>query len=78
MAGYLGIPGLLLYLGALISLAAARWKNLTELEPMVLAVSGVMIVYLMSACFGNPMFNTFPFFWMFYGLAAGPLFMHLE
>ena len=73
VAGYLGIPGLLLYLGALLSLAVRRWKSITVLEPTVLAVSGVMIVYLFSAYFGNPVFNTFPFFWIYYGLTAGPL-----
>ena len=78
VAGYLGIPGLVLYLSALISLAVNRWKSITVLDPMFLAISGVLIVYLFSACFGNPVFNTFPFYWMFYGLTAGPMFSQLE
>jgi hypothetical protein len=70
IAGYLGIPGLLLYLGALVTLAVHHWKRIRELDPMVLAVSGATVVYLFSACFGNPVYNTAPYYWMFLGLTT--------
>lgn len=68
IAGYLGIPGLILYLTALLSIFVHHWKKIKELSPMTLAVSGAVVAYLISACFGNPVFNTYPFFWMFLGL----------
>lgn len=70
IAGYLGIPGLLMYLGALVTLARDHWKRIRALSPMVLAVSGVTVAYLISACFGNPVFNTAPCFWMFLGMTT--------
>ena len=70
MAGFLGIPGLVLYLAALFTLAIHHWKHIRELDPLVVAVSGVTVVYLFSACFGNPVFNTAPYFWMFLGLTT--------
>ncbi len=70
IAGYLGIPGLILYLAALISIFVHHWKKIKKLSPMTLAVSGPVVAYLISACFGNPVFNTYPFFWMFLGLTV--------
>lgn len=70
IAGFLGIPALLMYLGALVTLARHHWKAIRRLSPMVLCVAGVTVVYLFSACFGNPLFNTVPYFWMFYGLTT--------
>ena len=70
IAGYHGIPALIFYLSALITLAVHHWKRLKELDPLVVAVAGVTVGYLFSACFGNPVFNTVPFFWMFLGLTT--------
>ena len=70
IAGYLGIPALLMYLGALLTLARDHWKRIRELSPMVVAVSGATVAYLISACFGNPVFNTAPYFWMFLGMTT--------
>lgn len=70
IAGYLGIPGLILYLTVLLSIFVHHWKKIKQLSPMTLAVSGAVVAYLISACFGNPVFNTYPFFWMFLGLTV--------
>ncbi len=70
LAGYLGIPALILYICALLSLARCQWRRLKTLDPLVLAVSGCTVGYLFSACFGNPVYNTAPFFWMFLGLTT--------
>ena len=70
-AGMLGIPGLLLYLAGILSLLVCGWKRFRKLEPMTIAVLGVALTYLISALFGNPTFNTAPFFWLFLGMSAG-------
>ncbi len=70
MAGYTGIPSLLFYLSALGSLAVYNWKRLKKLDPVVIACSGVVVTYLVSSFFGNPISNTVVYFWMFLGLIA--------
>ncbi len=70
IAGYLGIPALLLYLAALISLVIRQWKNLKRLAPLTLAASGITAAYLVSAFVGNPVFNTAPYYWIFLGFAT--------
>ena len=70
MAGYLGIPALLLYLAALVTLAVKQWKRLKRLDPLVAIAAGGTVAYLVSAFVGNPVFNTAPFFWMFLGLTT--------
>lgn len=70
IAGYLGIPALLLYLGALLTLMAHQWKRIRELDSTVLVSAGVTVTYLFSAFFGNPVYNTAPYFWLFLGLTT--------
>lgn len=70
IAGYLGIPALLLYLAGLCTLAWHHVRHVKELTPMVLVSSGISIAYLISAIFGNPVYNTAPYFWLFLGLTA--------
>ncbi len=70
VAGYLGIPALVLYLAALITLIVHQWRRLRRLRPTTLAAAGMTAAYLMSAFVGNSVFNTAPYFWLFLGLAA--------
>lgn len=70
IGAFLGIPGLVLYLGALISMCSHHWTKIKELSPLTLAASGGALVYLFSAFFGNPVFCTMPFFWIFLGFTA--------
>lgn len=70
IAGFLGIPALLLYLGALFTLARRQWKRSRELPPMVLVAAGMAAAYLISAFVGNPIFNTAPYLWLFLGLST--------
>ncbi len=70
IAGYLGVPGLILYLSALVALAVHQWNRLRKLEPFVLASAGVTVAYLISASFGNPVYNTAPYYWMFLGMTT--------
>ena len=64
---YLGIPGLFFYLAALLGIGINRWKKLRVLSPMQVVAGGCVVTYLISACFGNTMFYTTPYFWMFLG-----------
>ena len=70
LAGYTGIPSLIFYLAALILLAIHHWNRLKELDSMVIVASAMVVTYLFSSFFGNPIFYTAPYFWMFLGLIA--------
>ena len=71
IAGYLGIPALLLYLAGLVTLALHQWRRLKRLSPMVIVASGMTVAYLISAVVGNPVYNTAPYFWLTLGLTTG-------
>lgn len=66
---FIGIPGLIMYLSALFSFAWHHFKNIRELDPMVIATSSVTLTYLISSCFGNPVFSTAIYFYLFFGLS---------
>lgn len=70
MAGYTGIPSLIFYLSALMTLAIYHWKKLKELKPMVIATAGVTVAYLISSFVGMPIFNTNCYLWLFLGLTT--------
>lgn len=70
-AGFLGIPALLMYLAALITLFIHQWKNLPKLHEGTIIAAGAVVAYLFSALFGNTMFYTTPYFFMLLGFAAG-------
>jgi len=71
IAGYLGIPALVLYLAALMTLAVNRMRRLKKLSPMVIVACGMTAAYLISAFVGNPVYNSAPYFWLFLGLTTG-------
>ena len=66
---FTGIPGLIMYLCALFSFAWHHFKNIRKLDPMVIATSSVTLTYLISSCFGNPIFSTAIYFYLFLGLS---------
>lgn len=75
ITGFLGFPGLFIYLGSLITLCINKFKKIKEVPISILCTGTVLIVYLASSCFGNPVFNTYPYYWLFFGLTSGsPLF----
>lgn len=71
ITGFLGFPAIIMYLSALVTLLIHQLKRFKELSPLVMAAAGMAISYLISACFGNPMFNTYPYFWIVLGLSCG-------
>ena len=70
IAAYTGIPGFVLYLLAIVSLAVHHLKRLKMLDAMVLTASGAAFAYMASAFVGVPVFNTEPYFWLFLGLVT--------
>ena len=68
---FLGIPGLLFYLAALISLFIRQWIHMRKLDDTTLIAAGCVIAYLVSSMFGNTMFYTVPYFYMFLAFASG-------
>lgn len=70
-AAYLGIPGLILYLGGLFTAFACKCKKIKELSVETLVAAGAIISYLISAFVGVRKFNTVCYFFMFMGLIIG-------
>lgn len=70
-AVFLGIPGLIYYLTALIWLFLHQWKGMKQLDYTVLIAAGCVIAYLASSMFGNTMFYTTPYLYMFLAFASG-------
>lgn len=67
-AFFLGIPGLILYLGGLFNLLINKCKKLKELPISTLIAAGAAIAYLGSAFFGVRKFNSVCFFYLFMGM----------
>ena len=70
-AVFLGIPGLLFYLGALITLFTRQWIHMRKLDDTTLIAAGCVVAYLVSSLFGNTMFYTVPYLYMFLAMASG-------
>ena len=69
-AFFLGIPGLVLYLGGLISLCVAKLRRFKALSMYEMVAGGVVIGYLASSFFGVRKFNTVCYFFLFIGILA--------
>ena len=69
-AVFLGVPALLLYLAALITMTAMQWRRLKKLPATTVVAAVVVVGYLASSFVGNTMFNTAPYFWMTLGFAS--------
>ena len=72
-AAFLGIPALLMYLSALFSLCFDRIRKIHSVPYEQLIAGGVTIAYLISAFFGNTLFYTTPYFFIFLGITAASL-----
>lgn len=69
-AAFTGIPSLVFYLGALISMLVYCLKNLKNLLPELVVIGGIIFAYCASAFFGNTMYYTSVYFFMFIGLLS--------
>lgn len=70
-AAFFGIPGALFYVAALIMLLVNRIKKLKHLGTAVMIAAGCVMGYAISAFFGNTMYYTTVYFFVFLGLTAG-------
>ena len=68
---FLGIPALIMYIAALVTLFLHQIKHLRKLNYTVLIAAGVVIGYLAGSITGNTMFYTTYYFFMMLGFAAG-------
>lgn len=69
-AAFMGVPALIFYLAALISLLADRIKRVRKLPVPVIIAGCAVIAYAVSAFFGNTMYYTAPFYFILLGMAA--------
>lgn len=67
-AAFFGIPGMIFYVVALLIILGIALRNLRYLTPITLAIGGCVLAYAISACFGNTMYYTTVYFYMFIGL----------
>lgn len=74
-AVFLGIPALVFYLTALISIFVCCIKGIRKLSPCMLAAGGIVFAYCISAFFGNTMYYTTPYYFIFLGMLSS---CHLE
>ena len=68
---FLGIPALIMYIAALVTLFIHQIKHLHKLNYTILIAAGVVIGYLAGSMTGNTMFYTTYYFFMMLGIAAG-------
>lgn len=68
IALYFGIPGLVLYLGGLITLCVDRCKKLKELPSETIMAAAAVMGYLISSFFGVRKYHTVPYLFVFLGL----------
>lgn len=62
-----GIPSLIFYLGFLVSLAVYSFKNIKKLSPSAMIAAGCVITYCISAFFGNVVYYTACYLFLFLG-----------
>jgi O-antigen ligase len=68
---FTGIPGLLAYLTALISLFVSCIRRLKEISNQALIMGAVIVAYCASAFVGNSMYYTTIYYVMFLGFLMG-------
>lgn len=69
-AAFFGIPGALLYLAGLVLVAWRALKRFRSLDNATFICLVATFAYLFSAMFGNTMFYTAPFLFIFMGLSC--------
>ena len=66
-AAFFGIPALLLYLCGIVSVYIRAWKQRAKSDACTIVALIAAFGYLVSACFGNTMYYTTPFFFLLLG-----------
>ena len=64
---YMGVPAGIAYIVALITLFITMIKKLKYLPKELIAMGVIVFTYYVSAFFGNTLYNTVPYFFMFLG-----------
>lgn len=71
LAGYLGLPMLISYLTGIFGLVKGCWLKIQHLSQIAMTIAGMVLVYMISACFGNMSLMTWPFVGVLLGLLYG-------
>lgn len=72
-AASLGIPAALFYILAMAIHFWNLFKNRKKLNSLIIGFYGIIFTYLVSSMFGNTMYYTSPFFFMFLGISGNLL-----
>jgi O-antigen ligase len=67
---FLGIPGGSFYLIALVSIFVYCIRRIKKLDKCILVSGGIVCAYCISAFFGNTMYYTTPYFFIFLGMLS--------
>ena len=67
-AAFFGIPAALIYIGGVASVFIGAWRSRKRMGGFTVACLAAAVTYAFSAIFGNTMFYTAPFFFIFLGL----------
>jgi O-antigen ligase len=70
IAASLGIPALLFYIAALFRHFSILALNRNNLNTTIITLNSIIVAYLISSLFGNTMFYTSPFYFMFLGMTV--------
>lgn len=71
-AAFFGIPAALCYIAGIVSVYVKGIKKRAELDIYTFAALAASFGYVVSACFGNTMSYTAPYFFIMLGLAVRP------
>ena len=78
IAASLGIPAMLFYLSGLIAHLKSFLTLHQRLDRLSIGIFAMIGAYLISSLFGNSMFYTTPFFFLFLGISYGILVDHTD
>ena len=67
---FMGKPKKKKNMSALISMMICQLKKIKKMELITIASAGCALAYAAGACFGNSMYYTTPYFYMFLGMTA--------
>ena len=75
---FTGIPGIIFYVIFILSILIRNLKKIKLLDDINIFCLFIVICYLISSMFGNSMFYTSPYFFIFLGIVCKNAFYEKE
>lgn len=75
---FTGIPGMILYITFILSILIRNLKKIKVLDDISILSLFIVVCYLISSMFGNSMFYTSPYFFIFLGITCKNAFYKKE